>query len=68
MAAVVRALEERFPGALRRIVMLDRNAYLPERAYRFEPISTEVKEQPSSKGRQQKRNRQDSSLTLELAL
>lgn len=39
IGVAVRAVEERFPGALCRIVMLDKNAYLPEAAFRLEPIT-----------------------------
>lgn len=38
-SVAIRALEDRFPGALRRIVMLDKNAYLPETAFRLEPVT-----------------------------
>lgn len=39
VSVALRAVEERFPGQLQRIVMLDRHAYLPERAFRLDPIS-----------------------------
>lgn len=45
----VRAMQERFPGALRQIVMLDRCAYLPETAFRFDPITTENIENETAK-------------------
>jgi hypothetical protein len=32
-------MERRFPGVLKRIVMVDANSYLPEKAFRLEPIS-----------------------------
>ena len=35
----IQAMQERFPGVLQRIVMLDKNAYLPETAFRFEPMT-----------------------------
>jgi hypothetical protein len=34
----LRAVEHRYPGLMRRVVLLDRYAYLPEDAYRFEPL------------------------------
>jgi protein ImuB len=37
--AAVGAMEHRYPGMLRRIVLLDKNAYLPEEAFRLEPVA-----------------------------
>ncbi len=56
VSVAAQAIEARFPGALRRIVWLDRNAYLPETAFRFEPITTEHKQplpKPRKSGRSQ---------------
>jgi hypothetical protein len=39
--AAVQAMRERFPGALLRAVIINANAYLPEEAFRLEPISDE---------------------------
>lgn len=38
----LRALERRFPGTMRRIVTLDSDAYLPEEAFRLDPIEAEA--------------------------
>lgn len=80
ISVAVRALEERFPGALRRIVMLDKNAYLPEVGFRLDPVTLDSCERnhprrplPRSE-RSKTRRRKGASLsssassTLELAL
>lgn len=38
----IQAMQQRFPGALMRAVLVDQNAYLPEEAFRFEPVSDKV--------------------------
>jgi nucleotidyltransferase/DNA polymerase involved in DNA repair len=45
----IRAMQRRFPGALQRVVMLDKKAYLPERAFRLEPITEEHTASTSTK-------------------
>lgn len=40
---VMRALEARFPGRAKRVVMLDPNAYLPERTFHLEPLRLDEK-------------------------
>jgi hypothetical protein len=39
--AALRAVERRFPGAVRRLIVQDAHAYLPERFARLEPVVTE---------------------------
>ncbi len=39
--AVLAALEDRFPGSVQRVVMIDRDAYLPEAAFRLVPLTPE---------------------------
>jgi nucleotidyltransferase/DNA polymerase involved in DNA repair len=52
LQVAVRAVDERFPGALQRIVLLDKNAYLPETAFRLEPVTGETITENIEKGRE----------------
>jgi len=52
----IRAVEVRFTGALRRIVIINPDAYLPEESFRFEPVtlpSVSTEKQSKAAGRTQ---------------
>ena len=47
--AAIRAVEHRFPMMLRRIMTLDRHAYLPEEGFRLEPLCAAVDQMRANK-------------------